>query len=79
MRAEGSGHTITSTTVRSTGTILQISVRDALRDLQDPRRRHELYIPSETADKMGFGIVLREHVYPLRYTNLDVKKNSAMF
>ena len=57
MRAEGNGFTITSTLVRSIGIVLQIGVSDPLPDEYDMEQVHELYIPSEAADKMGFGIV----------------------
>lgn len=57
MRAEGNGFTITSTLVRSMGIVLQIGVNDPLPDEYDKEQIHELYIPSEAADKMGFGIV----------------------
>lgn len=57
LRAEGNGYTISSTLVRSMGTVLQIGVRDPLPDTYDEEQVHELYIPSEAADKMGFGIV----------------------
>ena len=57
MRAEGNGFTITSTFVRSMGIVLQIGVNDPLSNEYDREQIHELYIPSEAADKMGFGIV----------------------
>lgn len=57
MRAEGNGFTVTSTLVRSIGIVLQIGVSDPLPDEYDMEQVHELYIPSEAADKMGFGIV----------------------
>lgn len=57
LRAEGNGHTITSTAVRSMGTVLQIGVKDFLPSADDSEESNELYIPSEAADKMGFGIV----------------------
>ncbi|KAL8773337.1 MAG: hypothetical protein Q9209_001731 [Squamulea sp. 1 TL-2023] len=53
LQAEGDGHTISSADVRSMGTVLQIGVRDLL----PSEGIHDLYIPSEPADKMGFGIV----------------------
>ena len=56
-RAEGNGHTITSTAVRSMGTVLQIGVKDFLPSAEAAEELNELYIPSEAADKMGFGIV----------------------
>lgn len=56
-RAEGNGHTITSTGVRSMGTVLQIGVEDFLPSADPTEKLNELYIPSEAADKMGFGIV----------------------
>ena len=65
MRAEGNGHVISSTISRTIGTILQISISDPLllQDLPGGRKMSkpdELYIPSEEADKMGFGIVSGE-------------------
>lgn len=57
MRAEGNGFTVTSTSVRSIGIVLQFVVSDPLPDDYDMEQVHELYIPSEAADKMGFGIV----------------------
>ncbi|KAL8780978.1 MAG: hypothetical protein Q9213_006229 [Squamulea squamosa] len=53
LQAEGDGHTISSADVRSMGTVLQIGVRDPL----PSEEIHDLYIPSEATDKMGFGIV----------------------
>ena len=57
LRAEGNGHTITSTAVRSMGTVLQIGVKDFLPSGDPAGDFNELYIPSEAADKLGFGIV----------------------
>ena len=57
LRAEGNGHTITSTAVRSMGTVLQIGVKDFLPNGDPAEEFNELYIPSEAADKMGFGLV----------------------
>lgn len=57
LRAEGNGHTVTSTSVRSMGTVLQIGVKDFLPSADPAEELNELYIPSEAADKMGFGIV----------------------
>ena len=57
LRAEGNGHTITSTSVRSMGTVLQIGVKDFLPSGDPAEDFNELYIPSEAADKMGFGLV----------------------
>lgn len=68
LRAEGNGYTITSTLVRSVGIVLEITVDQDLpfkynsnNDL-DVTLLNELYIPSEIADKLTFGIVtgLRE-------------------
>lgn len=56
-RAEGNGHTITSTSVRSMGTVLQIGVKNFLPSADSAEELNELFIPSEAADKMGFGIV----------------------
>lgn len=58
-RGEGNGHTVSSTTVRSMGTVLQISIRDPLPRTYSTKitETDALYIPSENADKMGFGIV----------------------
>ena len=57
LRAEGNGHTITSTAVRSMGTVLQIGIKDFLPSGDSAEELNELYIPSEAADKMGFGLV----------------------
>ena len=57
LRAEGNGHTISSTAVRSMGTVLQIGVKDLLPARVPAEEFNELYIPSEAADKMGFGLV----------------------
>ena len=62
MRAEGNGHVISSTISRSIGIILQISISDfQLRSVgRNMRNLDKLYIPSQYADKMGFGIVSGE-------------------
>lgn len=64
LRAEGNGFTITSTLVRSVGIVLEIIVDQDLpykyncsNDLLDVSVLNELYIPSEIADKLAFGIV----------------------
>ena len=57
LRAEGAGHTITSTAVSSMGTVLEIGIREPLSSPFSLDEINELYIPSEAADKMGFGIV----------------------
>ena len=57
MKAEGNGHMITSTMVRSIGTVLQISIKDPLPSTYSPEDRNELYILNDEADKMGFGII----------------------
>ncbi|KAL8997137.1 MAG: hypothetical protein Q9169_003520 [Polycauliona sp. 2 TL-2023] len=54
LRAEGNHHTVDSTTVRSVGVVVQFSIRNTL---SYPRSFEELYIPTEQADKMGFGIL----------------------
>ncbi|KAK3178519.1 hypothetical protein OEA41_000655 [Lepraria neglecta] len=59
LRAEGNRHTITSTTIRSIGTVLQISIKDPLPQGFD--KSTELKIPSNLADMMGFGIVPGDH------------------
>lgn len=59
LRAGGNGHTITSATVRSIGTVLQICIKNPL-----PQRFDEsiqLFIPLNLADMMGFDIVPRDH------------------
>lgn len=63
LRAEGNGYTITSTLVRSVGIVLEITIdqdllhnRNISNDL-DVSLLNELYIPSEIADKLAFGIV----------------------
>ncbi|KAL8684802.1 MAG: hypothetical protein Q9224_006125 [Gallowayella concinna] len=43
-----------STTVRSVGTVVQFSIRDPLASTDN---MEHLYIPTEPADKMGFGIL----------------------
>lgn len=57
LRAEGAGYTITSSDVRSMGTVLQVGIRDPLPSTFSLQDVNELYIPSEAVDKMGFGIV----------------------
>ena len=57
LRAEGNGHTISSTAVRSMGTVLQIGVKEFLPSGEPAAEFNELYIPSEASDKMGFGLV----------------------
>lgn len=63
LRAEGNGYTITSTLVRSVGLVVEIAADQNLLDKYDLSRdpdvslSNELYIPSETADKLTFGIV----------------------
>ena len=53
MRAEGNGHVLNSTVVRSIGIILQyMGVGDSKSLPQE-----ELYIPTNQADMMGFGIL----------------------
>ncbi|KAJ9646422.1 hypothetical protein H2199_002471 [Coniosporium tulheliwenetii] len=54
LRAEGNQMTITSTNVRSVGTILQFDM--TLRKIPHMDLK-ELYIPKQEADKMGFGVV----------------------
>ena len=54
LRAEGNGHTLSSTSVRSMGTVLEIGLRE---DSDTLIGINELYVPSELADKMGFGIL----------------------
>lgn len=63
LRAEGNGYVITSTLVRSVGIVLAITVDQDLPykyntsgDL-DISLLNELYVPSEIADKLTFGIV----------------------
>lgn len=53
MRAEGNGHVLNSTVVRSIGIILQYM------GVGDPKclSQEELYIPSDQADMMGFGLL----------------------
>ena len=75
MRAEGNGHTITSTIVRSTGTVLQVGVMDSLRDLQDPSRKDKLFIPSRVADKLGFGIVTGQDLLGLPNYKLGTEED----
>ena len=67
LKAEGNGYTMSSTTVRTIGTVLQFISRKGIKTmfytekpfkiwslLADP---DQLYIPSEVADMMGFGIL----------------------
>ena len=51
MRAEGNGQTITSTTVRGLGLLLQYDYDEAYSKVKS------LLIPSNDADKLGFGII----------------------
>lgn len=53
MRAEGNGHVLNSTVVRSMGIILQYMGVGNPYDLP----REELYIPTQQADMMGFGFL----------------------
>lgn len=57
LRAEGNGHTITSTVVRSIGTVLQINIKDNAEKRPREEIINELFIPSTKADKCGFGIL----------------------
>ncbi|KAL9024813.1 MAG: hypothetical protein Q9180_007799, partial [Flavoplaca navasiana] len=54
LRAEGNGHTMDSTIVRSVGLVVQFSISDPLRYHKSFK---ELFIPTMPADKMGFGIL----------------------
>lgn len=58
MRAEGNGHVLNSTLVRSIGIIMQYM------DVGDPfsAPKKELYIPTRLADAMGFGILPRSQL-----------------
>lgn len=58
MRAEGNGHVLNSTVVRSIGIILQYM------EVGDPFSlpKYELYIPTNQADMMGFGILPRSNL-----------------
>lgn len=55
MRAEGNGHIITSTMVRSLGTVLQYSFTSR------ENAGNCYYIPLREADKLGFGLVEFDH------------------
>ena len=55
MRAEGNGHVITSTMVRSLGTVLQYSFTSR------ENAGNCSYIPLREADKLGFGLVEFDH------------------
>jgi hypothetical protein len=55
MRAEGNGHVITSTMVRSLGTVLQYSFTSR------KNAGNCIYIPVREADKLGFGLVEFDH------------------
>ncbi|KAL9609219.1 MAG: hypothetical protein Q9167_005996 [Letrouitia subvulpina] len=57
LRAEGNGHTITSTNVRSIGTVLHINIKDGAKIHRSEDSINELFIPSTKADKCGFGIL----------------------
>ncbi len=54
LRAEGNGHVLSSTSVRSIGVILQY-----MNIISHPRTlfKENLYIPSQDADMLGFGIL----------------------
>lgn len=54
LRAEGNGHVLSSTSVRSIGVILQyINITPYPRNLS----KESLFVPSRNADEMGFGIL----------------------
>ena len=57
IRAEGNCHTVSSTIVRSMGTVLSMGFQDPLPKGYTPDNINEFYVPTETADKVGFGIV----------------------
>jgi hypothetical protein len=70
MRAEGNGHVLNSTLVRSIGIILQYM------EVGDPFSlpKEELYIPTRQADGMGFGILPRSNLIyraPLRIGSIE--------
>lgn len=70
MRAEGNGHVLNSTVVRSIGIILQYM------EVGDPLSlpKEEFYIPTSQADGMGFGILPRSNLIyraPFRIGNID--------
>lgn len=53
MRAEGNGHLMTSTLVRSLGVMSHYSITRK----RKPTRYEETYIPSSESDAMGFGVI----------------------
>lgn len=54
LRAEGNGHVLSSTSIRSIGMILQyMNIKPYPRKLS----QESLFVPSRDADKMGFGIL----------------------
>ena len=58
LRAEGNGQSITSTTVRGFGLLLQYTFdRGPVRDWNTPNTVNTLTIPSQEADMLGFQIV----------------------
>ncbi|MCJ1374251.1 hypothetical protein MMC20_005483 [Loxospora ochrophaea] len=59
LRAEGNGHTLTSSLVRGFGILFQYTFDHAIKRKKDRIPWKNLYIPSEAADKLAFGIVSR--------------------
>ena len=57
MRAEGHGQSIISTTVRGFGILLQYSCDEGLAKKAEAGAIKRLTIPTEEADKLGFGII----------------------
>ena len=65
LKAEGQGYTLSSTTIRAIGTILQFASNKRI--IQDPLGKHFVssnhndssysYIPNQAVDMMGFGIL----------------------
>ena len=57
LRAEGNGHTLSSTSVRSVGILLQYTFDDPVSKSGKSQAWRNVLIPTDDADKMGFGIL----------------------
>ncbi len=57
MRAEGNGHTLTSTSIRGLGILFQYTFDRAVIEKNQSSYTSHLTIPSDEADKFGFGIL----------------------
>tara|TARA_R110002003_G_scaffold127_12_gene11995 strand:+ start:2965 stop:4089 length:1125 start_codon:yes stop_codon:yes gene_type:complete len=56
LRAEGNGHTFTSTVIRGFGTLVQYTYDDSYSP-PSPEKNERERIPTEEADKLAFGII----------------------